>query len=185
MLRSVLFALACVASALGMAAAAEAESVTFGYGFLIDFNNGDGAIGQGHLFTTDNGDGTFTVTGADGHATYVVFDTQETYGAATISGVGASFFADEDSVPTITLADGVYSFDNLQLFGDDRFYDFSHQFGPDLVGFSSEVGGAAQFQFGVDQSGAVPEAATWALMLVGFGAVGAALRRRRVAVAFA
>lgn len=32
---------------------------------------------------------------------------------------------------------------------------------------------------------AVPEASTWALMLVGFGAAGAAMRRRRTSVAFA
>lgn len=34
-------------------------------------------------------------------------------------------------------------------------------------------------------SGAVPEPATWAMMIVGFGAVGATLRRRRTAVTFA
>ncbi len=32
---------------------------------------------------------------------------------------------------------------------------------------------------------AVPEAATWAMMLVGLGLVGGAMRRRRVAVSFA
>ena len=178
MLRRALVALACLAATLGLSAAVQAQSVTFGYGFLIDFGNGDGATGMGHLFTTDNGDNTFTINGADGNAAYFSFSTMETYGEAVISGVGPSFFADEGSVPTITLANGVYSFDNLQLFGDGRFYDFSHAFGPDLVGISGEVGGPAQFQFGVDDSGAVPEAATWALMLVGFGAVGTAMRRR-------
>ena len=34
-------------------------------------------------------------------------------------------------------------------------------------------------------SGAVPEAATWALMLSGFGLVGAAMRRRKVTATFA
>ena len=132
-----------------------------------------------------NGDDTFTIDGADGNATYFSFATMETYGAAVISDVGPSFFADEGSAPTITFADGAYSFDNLQLFGDGRFYDFSHFFGSDLIGISGEVGGPAQFQFGIDQGGAVPEAATWALMLVGFGATGAAMRRRRAGVAFA
>ncbi len=33
-------------------------------------------------------------------------------------------------------------------------------------------------------SGAVPEPASWAMMLIGFGAVGAAVRRRKVAVRF-
>lgn len=185
MFRPALVALACLAAALGLATAVQAQSVTFGYGFLIDFQNGDGAIGIGHLFTTDNGDGTFTIDGANGSATYLTFLTGDTYGAATISGVGPSLFADAGSVPTITFADGVYSFDNLELFGDGRFYDFSHVFGPDLFGFSTEVGGPAQFQFGIDDSGSVPEAATWALMLVGFGVTGVAMRHRRVALTFA
>jgi len=185
MLRHALVALACLAATFGLTSAAQAQSVIFGYGFLIDFGNGDGAAGTGHLFTTDNGDNTFTIDGADGNATYFSFATMETYGAAVISGVGPSFFADEGSVSTITFADGAYSFDNLQLFGDGRFYDFSHFFGSDLIGISGEVGGPAQFQFGIDQGGAVPEAATWALMLVGFGATGAAMRRRRAGVAFA
>jgi len=185
MLRHALVALACLAATFGLTSAVQAQSVIFGYGFLIDFGNGDGAAGTGHLFTTDNGDNTFTIDGADGNATYFSFATMETYGAAVISGVGPSFFADEGSVSTITFADGAYSFDNLQLFGDGRFYDFSHFFGSDLIGISGEVGGPAQFQFGIDQGGAVPEAATWALMLVGFGATGAAMRRRRAGVAFA
>lgn len=43
------------------------------------------------------------------------------------------------------------------------------------------------YNVSVSSAAAVPEAATWAMMLVGFGAIGAALRRRqtRVAVRFA
>jgi hypothetical protein len=35
------------------------------------------------------------------------------------------------------------------------------------------------------ETGAVPEPATWAMMIMGFASIGAALRRRRAAVAFA
>jgi hypothetical protein len=182
MFRRFLMAFACLLSAVGLTSAAQAT--VFGFGFAIDFQNGDGAIGVGHLFTTDNNDGTFTVTGADGQAAYLNLSTFDVYDQVAITGAGPSFFVDPASVPTITFANGVYSFDNLQLFGEGRFYDFSHFFGPDLIGISGEVGGPAQFQFGIDDSG-VPEAATWMLMLVGFGATGAAMRRRRSPVIFA
>jgi hypothetical protein len=82
-------------------------------------------------------------------------------------------------VPTITVANGVYSFDNLALFGDGRFYDFAHDEDGNLLGFSTEVGGPAQFQFGIVDAGSVPEMATWGMMIIGFGATGTALRRRR------
>jgi hypothetical protein len=180
MLRHALMAFTCLASAAGLSAAAHATD--FGYGFLIDFGNGDGATGLGHLFTTDNGDGTYTVTGADGAATYISFGTGETYAGATILGAGASIFAPDGTVATIVLqSDGSYSFDNLALFGTDfRFYDFSHDEDGDLIGFSTEVGGPAQFQFGLDEEdpSPAPEAATWGMMVLGFGAMGAAMRRR-------
>lgn len=166
-------------SALGLPAAANAT--TFGFGFLIDLRNGDAAVGGGKLFTTDNGDDTFTVTGAHGLAAYVSLSTGEAYGEAKITTVGPSLFAPDGSVPTITFASGQYSFDNLALFGDGRFFDFSHAFGPDLIGVTGEVGGPAEFEFGLSPA---PETATWAMMVMGFGVLGAALRRRRASVAF-
>jgi len=180
MLRRALMAFTALVSTAGLSAAAHATD--FGYGFLIDFQNGDGAIGEGHLFTTDNGDGTYTVTGADGAASYVTFSTGDFYAPSTIFDFGASIFAPDGYVPTIVKqSDGSYSFDNLVLFGSDfRFYDFSHAFGDDLTGFSTEVGGPAQFQLGPDEEVATPapEAATWGMMVLGFGAMGAAMRRR-------
>jgi hypothetical protein len=174
MFRRALLALVLAVSAIVLPVAAKAT--TFGFGFVIDFQNGDGAIGVGKLFTTDNGDDTFTITGAHGLATYVNLSTWNAFGDATITDVGPSLFAPVGSVPTITFASGQYSFDNLALFGDGLFYDFSHFFGPALIGVSGEVGGPAQFQFGPL---AVPEAATWAMMVMGFGVLGMTLRRRR------
>jgi hypothetical protein len=182
MLRNAFTALACLLSAIGLPAAANAT--VFGFGFLIEFGNGDGAIGLGRLFTTDNGDNTFTITGASGAASYISFSTGDVYAGATIRNAAASLFAPDGSVPTITYTGGAYAFDNLALSGDGRFYDFFHDENGDLIGGSGEVGGPAQFQFGILE-GAVPETATWAMMIVGFGAVGASLRRRRTSVTFA
>jgi len=49
--------------------------------------------------------------------------------------------------------------------------------------FTSLTLGAGTVQIGEPQvSGSVPEPATWAMMVAGFGGLGAALRRRRVAI---
>lgn len=63
----------------------------------------------------------------------------------------------------------------------------------DIVGtFSSTFANSARI-FGIDNltftpaatAGAVPEPATWAMMIVGFGLVGGAMRRRQAKIAFA
>ena len=61
----------------------------------------------------------------------------------------------------------------------------------DLVGGSNGTAGPTSYQFNgtitYDLSGGVPEPATWALLILGFGAVGGAMRRRSstIAVSFA
>ena len=55
---------------------------------------------------------------------------------------------------------------------------------PDFSGLTSQqIAGIVNF--GAGQSGAVPEPATWAMMVLGFGAVGGALRSRRRTAALA
>ena len=71
--------------------------------------------------------------------------------------------------------------------GGDTTYHLSYTFAP--TGASTTIrffGNATQAiddeRFGIDNvvvSGAVPEPATWAMMILGFGSAGAALRRRR------
>jgi hypothetical protein len=183
MFRRVLLALVCLAATFGLSSAANAT--IFGFGFVIELYNGDAAFGGGNLFTTDNGDGTFTVNGAEGLATYISGFDGTTYGEDLIIGAGPSFFASEPTATIVLGTDGFYSFDNLALFGNDHFYDFGHAFGPDLFGFSGEVGGPAQFSLGINDSSPTPEVATWGMMVIGFGAMGAAMRRRRrTSVAF-
>jgi hypothetical protein len=71
-------------------------------------------------------------------------------------------------------------------------WDFLGTGSPMTVGlFSSLLTSSSNLGVGLDNvvvepvRGAVPEPATWALMLGGFGIAGTALRRRRTAVAFA
>jgi hypothetical protein len=65
----------------------------------------------------------------------------------------------------------------LTGWGDYQFYDF----------YSTGTNGAAPGNVllgGLALTPSVPEPGTWAMMILGFGAVGAAVRRRRKNVAF-
>lgn len=80
---------------------------------------------------------------------------------ATVSGNGFGFLT-FDTVNT--LDDGIYSV--VDIFN-----------GGATAGTLSTAGAITQFTS--SQAAAVPEPATWAMMLVGFGAVGLSMRRRR------
>lgn len=65
--------------------------------------------------------------------------------------------------------------DTISLTGNARYVRFnvlSNQGDPDFAGLS-------EVQFNSLVAGAVPESSTWAMMIAGFGLVGAAARRRR------
>jgi hypothetical protein len=68
---------------------------------------------------------------------------------------------------------------NVQLTGGYKYYDIVS-----IVAAGGASGGNVLVK-SVTLSGAVPEPATWGLMLVGFGGLGAALRRRRALAALA
>ena len=51
----------------------------------------------------------------------------------------------------------------------------------DNLAFTTGAGGTTRVNFAASVSGAVPEPATWAMMLVGFGGMGVAMRRSRKA----
>ncbi|WP_293385127.1 PEPxxWA-CTERM sorting domain-containing protein [Phenylobacterium sp. SCN 70-31] len=68
--------------------------------------------------------------------------------------------------------------------GEDRFYGVIHAAGISRILIKNQSGGieADHVQYGRQTlTAAVPEPTTWAMMILGFGAAGALLRRRRAA----
>jgi hypothetical protein len=109
-------------------------------------------------------------------------------------GTGHSFQFSVDSVKTISYANtpGVSSSFSLYLLGDtiDSFLGYSATPTSLTLSFNSTGGSAysASATLAVPPAPVptVPEPATWALTLIGFGAMGAALRRRpRTSISFA
>ncbi len=109
-------------------------------------------------------------------------------------GTGHNYQFSLDSVKTLTYSNtpGVSSSFSLYLLGNtiDSFLGYSATPTSLTLSFNSTGGSAysASATLAVPPApvGSVPEAATWAMMLVGFGAMGAAMRRRpRTSISFA
>ena len=91
------------------------------------------------------------------------------------------------SISPVTLAAGTYYFNlfNAQGSGSGTYWDLNNSSPTAYYSYGgtalpTEVGSNLAFTlFG--PAGAVPEPGTWAMMLLGFGVVGASLRRRPVA----
>ena len=109
------------------------------------------------------------------------FDGTDDYDGAsgrTIAGVSA---ADNDSV-TLTSASDMALFTS----GSDLVATFSATGASSASGagnlttkFTTKAGGYATVQYAYDDTSAVPEPASWAMMVGGFGLLGGALRRKR------
>jgi hypothetical protein len=133
--------------------------------------------------SVDSGSGVFTVTGTG--PTYTVTGVTGMVDGQAITGLSGYGVADELlSVPPGAPADvGGIAFSTSA----DTYNVYAYTGGPWLIKASVDpVGedpthGSPLASFTIT---AVPEPASWAAMLVGFGAVGAAMRRRR-AVAMA
>lgn len=81
-------------------------------------------------------------------------------------------------------AGDVFNFTNLALGSGENFFGFMGIAGQSIanVSFTTTAGVADVRQIRLDESrvtAAVPEPSTWAMMLVGFGAIGFGVRRRR------
>ena len=169
---------------VALPAAAQSQ---FDFSFVVSRGPSETMSGTGR-FTADAGTpglgGTtiYTLTGATGTIVPSFLSDPETY---TITDI-VDFFGLADNVLTVT--NGAVSFSQIGLFFEG---------GPAVLLFDRPAAAAYGFEsrydldsFAIAQvqaaPGAVPEPATWAMLMLGFGVAGAALRRRpapRVALA--
>jgi hypothetical protein len=159
-----------------VAAVPAQASETFDFTFAALLGNGDTALGKGTL-TTDDADalGQYHFTGATG-SYYFDGYPQWTYDLGGVDGF-------DGNGPTdgylFQLGSGAFTTTGIAF--TDGFFPvigFAQQPGGRYNGFFSEVGvDSASLSF-ARATAAVPEPASWALMLLGFGLAGAAMRRR-------
>lgn len=106
--------------------------------------------------------------------------------ASPIKAFGASFTNMNDATATTLITvDGETFAPTLATTGVPRFFGFVSDAAFTTVRFSGAANdGFAMddIRYGAGQTGAVPEPATWALLIGGFGLAGSALRRRRTAM---
>lgn len=171
-------AMALVAALVMLATAGAAHAATFTYSLSSTFRNDQTLVGSGTFEASDAGagDGSWNITGATGSFTTDPGSQYET--VHTILEAPVNLWR---SKQTFTMGrDGVTSVD-FALRTKNNYFT--------LVGkgsassrftvFLGEVGGPMTLSILPVSAGAVPEPATWGLMLVGFGAAGVALRRRK------
>jgi hypothetical protein len=173
-------------AALLCAVAASAEAKVYDFSFT-----GDGVSGSG-AFTTADSNSPSAITGITGSIT----DSFVGPGVFTITGLSPYASADNNLFPAGQpyIDFGGVSF-TTDIGGEFNFATGGGgAFGQELlssilnpVGYANggvDNPGAVNISLGVTAAGAVPEPATWAAMLLGFGGIGAAMRsaRRKQAV---
>jgi len=186
-------------SALGAFAPAGAANITY---------TGTQSIGGNAVFLSITTDGTIGAIGRDQIKSYTItmpavslsydaarawYDNSGEYNLTTI----LQATADTLSLPAITPGEANHEIGFHPVGSWSYYYSvgagtvFSYAYGQHLVaGSASPAFAAVSGAFilgkvgGYNGIAGVPEPASWAMMLAGFGAVGAAMRRRRVAVRF-
>jgi len=148
------------------------------YTALLGAVNGTNMLSQ--TLNTVAGD-TYTVSFELGTQGNIENQKPSNYFLATIGGV--TILKEVDAIPSI-YAFGPSTFYGFSYFpstfkatGSSTLLQFTYENGP---GFFNLDNVSVQGTPGVTVGGAVPEPATWALMLVGFGMVGAAMRQRKL-----
>ena len=161
---------ALAAALFGLSTAASAATI-FNFSFSAPWAlSTQTGTGSGQLFADDNNDGTFTVTGVN--ATSKVTAASP---SVVLNAVSAPLF----STPTIT-GDAIngYLFSGI-LSGGSTSYNFSKNLLNANYTISTglrSTSGATFMLAAVTPAAAVPEAATWVMMILGFGGIGMMLR---------
>ena len=169
-LKRSIFACAVTLAALACAPVAEAQSVPTTVGtrapqgsYSFDLDNG--SISAAGTITTD----------LTGHATTIfglVNGTDPITGLSTYAGADNNLYA---TGAWVTF--GGLSFSSTSL-GDFNFYNSGLGY-YGLLSSRRDITGYADGTVALAHVAPVPEPTTWAMMLLGFGAAGAALRRQR------
>ena len=166
----------------------EGRTINFGYAVTDSFTLSQTTTITGFDFGgwTPAGDvGTSVDYGFSGTADFAITGTAALTAGAVIPGDGLGSFdvrSYSASIAPITLAAGTYwfSLQNAVTTGGNPFYwDVNH--GPSSA-FQTSIGEIDSESFTLHSNGAVPEPASWALILGGFGLIGGAMRSRRKAV---
>lgn len=172
----------------------DGRTVNFGYAVTDSFTLAQATTIVGFDFGawTFPGDvGTQVDYGFSNSADFAITGTASLTAGAVIPGDGWGSYdvrSYSASITPVTLAAGTYWFslqNAVTANGNPIYWDVNN--GPSSA-FQSGVGavGSESFTLYSNANGAVPEPASWALMLGGFGLVGGAMRsRRKAAVTFA
>jgi PEP-CTERM motif len=176
--------LTAIGAALALCAIASSASAAT---FLFSFTSNDGAdSASGTLQASANGDGTYTATSG----------TITSFGSVTDNGSGVLVADAAAPAPSLSPS-GFFIYDDQLLPGQNPLITnnglefavggaeiniFSNGAGPGTYQLYNNNGNNVLGDFALT-AGAVPEPANWALMLVGFGSMGVAMRSRRRTVA--
>ncbi len=165
------------------------EKFSFSYsGYIGD--PGFAVSGSGFLYGNALGDGSYQLTSGSGTSTEAGSLTLEQAGTY-INTLSPSVNLTSDNllypVSNPTLDGNGIVFQGSSLPSDSQFFNIWGN-GPGSYTYFNNYSGtgptsSGPLNFSVKDLGAVPEPATWAMMLVGFGAVGLALRQRKFALA--
>ena len=191
-MKGVLLAIFCLGAAVAAPAAAS-ETLTnpgFETGALTPWANGNNFEGGSgtlwHVITSDTHSGTYAV-----EDTGNIELRQNFSGVAASSITEISFWLEHPNLAGAPFAFDFFYSDSTNaefvLFTsstDWSFFDVTSYLNTSktLTGFSiyGYSGGVTRLdQLTISTGGAVPEPATWALMLLGFGAIGLTIRRQR------
>ncbi len=169
--------------ALGAAVAAATPAMaakTFDFTFGATLDNGDAVSGSGTL-TTDDG-----VVDASGATIYAVTGVTGFGKMDWMSGQSAIIGLLDNQSGSVFGRNGSYSLGSLPLEFDGIPYFFDmRSTGSSITGRTMDAVGSEDVAVTLSlQTSAVPEAATWAQMIAGFGVLGGVMRRRRVTARF-